>query len=91
MNKLFQQLNQSSKSPSSSNGTPMMQFLKRKYQECKMMANPAAYIQQMAQQDPQVREALKLAQQNGGDLKQVFYQLAESKGVDPDSILNMFK
>lgn len=88
MNKLFQQLNQSS---GNQLGNPMIRFLQQKYQECKMMSNPSAYIQQMAQQNPQVREALTLAQQNGGDMKQVFYQLAKSKGVDPESVLNMFK
>lgn len=92
MNQLFRQLNQSLKSPSSKGGgNPMVNFLKQKYQECMMMANPAAYILKMAEQNPNVRQVLTMAQQNGGDMKQLFYKLAESKGVDPESVLNTLK
>lgn len=88
MNQLFQQLNQSSKGQQSN---PMVNFLKQKYNECRMAANPTAYLQNLMQTNPRMREAMEMVQQNGGDMKQLFYKLAQSKGVDPESILNMFK
>lgn len=88
MNQLFQQLNQLSKGQQTN---PMISFLQKKYNECKMAVNPTAYLQNMIQSNPQMKEAMNMVQQNGGDMKQLFYKLAESKNVDPNSILNMFK
>ena len=88
MNQLFQQLNQLSKEQQTK---PKMNFLQRKFQECKMAINPTAYIQNMIQSNPKIKEVFNMVQQNGGDMKNIFYKLAEEKGVDPDSILNMFK
>lgn len=85
MNQLFQQLNQSSKGQSQTN--PLINTLKQKYQQCMMMTNPIGYIQNM----PEMKNVLNAVQQSGGNAQQLFYKLAESKGVDPDSILNMFK
>jgi hypothetical protein len=32
-----------------------------------------------------------LLRENGGNAQQVFYQLAQQKGINPNDILNMFK
>lgn len=85
MNQLFQQLNQSSK-----NSNSMINFLKRKYNECKMAMNPTAYLQNMIQSNPNIKQIMDIAQQNGG-MEQLFYKMAEQKGVDPESILKQFK
>jgi hypothetical protein len=90
MNQLFQQINQSSRKPSSINDNKI-KFLKQKFQEYKFASNPVAYMNGMIQSNPQVRQVMNMAQQNGGDMKQLFYELAESKGVDPNSILELFK
>ena len=52
-----------------------------------MMSNPISYIQNI----PEMKSVLNLVQQGGGNAQQLFYQLAEQKGVDPNSILDMLK
>lgn len=53
--------------------------------------NPEMMLQQMAGNNPMVKQALDLVQQNGGDAKAAFMNLAKQNGVDPDTILNMLK
>ncbi len=89
MNQLFQQINQSSGKQLQSN--PTMNFLKQKYKEYRFASNPVAYMNGMIQSNPQMQQVMNMAQQNGGDMKQLFYKLAESKGVDPNSVLELFK
>lgn len=90
MNQLFQQINQSSKRQSSIDSNKI-NFLKQKFQEYKFASNPVAYMNGMIQSNPQMQQVMNMAQQNGGDMKQLFYKLAESKGVDPNSVLELFK
>ena len=52
-----------------------------------MMSNPIEYINNL----PEMRNILGLINQNGGNAKQFFYKLAEQKGVNPATILSMFK
>lgn len=52
----------------------------------KAMKNPEAMIKQM----PQYKEIEKLIDQNGGDAKSAFYNLANQMGIDPDEIINLF-
>lgn len=52
-----------------------------------MMTDPVGYIKTL----PEIKQVLGLVNQNGGNAKDYFYQLAEQKGVDPNSILDMFK
>ena len=84
MNQLFQQLNQSS---SAQQSNQMIDIIKQRYQQCQMMTNPIAYLQTI----PGMKNVLNAVQQSGGDPKQLFYKLAEEKGVDPNIILNKFK
>lgn len=48
-------------------------------------------IMQMAQKNPNMKQAIDYINANGGDPKEAFYKLAKEKGVDPDSILNSLK
>lgn len=52
----------------------------------KNSGNPNAMIATMINNNPQIKN---LIQQYGGDPKTAFYKLAEQKGVDPDSILQL--
>ena len=54
-------------------------------------ANPAGLLQGLLQNTPQYQQAMNLVQQNGGDAKAAFYNLAQQKGVDPNEILNLFR
>lgn len=80
---LFQELNQQSSNGQSFNPFEMAKAVQR-------AANPNNMMMNLMQQNPQVREALNLVQQNGGNPKEVFYKLAKEKGVNPNSILNKF-
>lgn len=80
---LFQELNQQSSGGQSFNPFEMAKAVQR-------AANPNNMMMSLMQQNPQVREALNLVQQNGGNPKEVFYKLAKEKGINPNSILNKF-
>lgn len=53
--------------------------------------NPQAMLTQMASNNPQLREVMTYVNQNGGDAKKAFYQMAQQKGVNPDEILAILK
>lgn len=52
--------------------------------------NPQAMLNQLAQTNPQIRDAMNYAKMVG-DPKTAFYQAAQQKGVDPESILSMIR
>ena len=81
MNQLFQQLN-----PQSS-GVHLNNPIVNLFNRVKLMTNPIQYINN----SPELKSVRDMVNQNGGDARQVFYQLAQQKGVDPNQILDMFK
>jgi len=83
MTQLFQQLNQ----PSLGGQSRVLNNLKQTFQRVKMMTDPIGYINNM----PEMKNVVNMVNNNGGNAKDLFYKLAEQKGVDPNSILNMFK
>ena len=58
-------------------------------QAVKAASNPSAAIQQLAQNNPQVQQAMQLVQESGGNPQKAFYSLAEKLGVDGDAVLKM--
>lgn len=85
MNQLYQLLNQSSKNPYQQNS-----FIET-FNKIKTAMNPNLALQQALQNLPGLREAQKLIQENGGNGKEVFYNLARQKGIDPEEVLKQFK
>lgn len=53
--------------------------------------NPRAAIENFAQTNPQMKQALDYIKESGGNGKDAFYKLAKEKGIDPDTVLGMFK
>ena len=53
--------------------------------------NPQLMLNQLMTSNPQLKQAMDIINQSGGDPKKAFYALAEQKGVDPNEILNMLK
>lgn len=53
--------------------------------------NPQQMLQSVAQSNPQVQQVLSMVQSSHMSPKDLFYQMAQQKGVDPDQILNMLK
>ena len=71
--------------------SPQMNQVKQMINMVKTARNPQVMLNQIMQSNPQYRQVMDLVNQNGGDPKRAFYQLAQQKGVNPDEILNMLK
>ena len=56
----------------------------------KMVRNPQAMLSQMAENNPQAKQVLE-SMNSGASPKDLFYQMAEQMGVNPDDILGMMK
>ena len=50
--------------------------------------DPNAMMQSLAQQNPQLQQTLNFINQNGGNAKQLFYQGAQQRNKDPNTIIN---
>ena len=57
----------------------------------KTMRNPQAMLAQLSQTNPQVKELMTMMQSSGKSPKDMFYQMAQEKGVDPEEILKMLR
>ena len=53
--------------------------------------NPTDLIRNMMLSNPRMKNAMGIIQQMGGDPKTAFYNLAQQKGVDPESILSQLR
>ena len=65
--------------------------IKQMMDAVKSAGNPQAMLNQMMQNNPQMRQVMDLVNQHGGDAQKAFYSLAEQRGIDPNQILNMLK
>ena len=54
-------------------------------------ANPQEMTEQLLFNNPNFKEVLNYINQNGGDAKTAFYNLAAQKGVNPNDILNQLR
>lgn len=66
------------------NNNPIMKM----FQTVMSAQNPNAMMQTLAQNNPQLQQTLNYINQNGGNAKQLFYQMAQQKGKDPNTIIN---
>ena len=53
--------------------------------------DPNAAMQQLMMTNPSVQNAMNYIQQNGGNAKAAFYNMAAAKGTDPESILKFLR
>ena len=79
MNSLFQQLNST---------RPLPANIKQMAQMFKSINNPQAVIQQMANQNPQLKAVL---QASNGDYEKAFRDMARQMNVNPDEIIGLLK
>lgn len=63
-----------------------IQQIKRMMAAYSAAKNPAAVLQQLAQQNPMVGQLMQLC--SGKGLKESFYQMCQEQGVDPQAVLN---
>lgn len=54
-------------------------------------SNPTEAMEKMLTNNPNFQNIVNYINQNGGDAKTAFYNLAAQKGVDPNIILNQLK
>lgn len=66
---------------------PQMQQIKNLMRTVQMSANPQFALQQIINQNPNLKNILNLANSNGVNLQQLFYTMAQQKGVDPQQVL----
>lgn len=53
--------------------------------------DPIGYINKMAEKNPTLSSIIKLVNSSGKDPRTLFYEMAEQKGVDPESILSQLR
>lgn len=53
--------------------------------------NPDSMLQYLATSNPQFKDALNFARQNGGTYKDAFFAMAKQKGADPGEIIAFLK
>ncbi len=88
MNSLYQEMmGNQAQNPQNDN----VQSLRQMANAVKNSRNPQMMLMQLAQSNPQMKQAIEYIGQNGGNAKEAFYALAKQKGVNPDTILNMFR
>lgn len=88
MTKLYQQLNQSQLSRNNNNSNGGLQ---RMINMVSRSNNPMQLMQTMAQSNPQLQSILNLIQTSQKSPKDLFFEMAQQRGVDPQQILQMLQ
>lgn len=83
MNSLYQQLNP----PLPNNNSNFKNFISA----FKNNSNPQQFLLNYIKNNPQAQNIYKLLQNSNKSPKELFYELASQKGINPDDILNMLK
>lgn len=86
MNKLYQQFNQLSKRQLQQSNS-----IGDLYKQLQGAGDKNSFMMNLMKRNPQLKQVIDLVQQNGGNAEQVFYRLAQEKGINPASILNSLK
>lgn len=61
------------------------------YRQLRQSPNPEVAFQNMLINNPQFQNVMNYINQNGGDAKSAFYNLAAQKGVNPNDILSQLR
>ena len=82
MNSLFQTMPQAQNIPSPQ-GNNIINMLKA-------AKDPGTLFKTMSKTNPQVQQIMQMIQQTNQTPKDLFYSMAQQRGVDPNQVLNMF-
>lgn len=85
MNSLYQQMMGNQSLP------PNLAQIKQLMNVFRNAKNPQQMITNMANQNPQIKQVMDMVQNSGKSPKDLFYEMAKQKGVDPNQILNMLR
>lgn len=72
------------------NATQMNQ-VKQMMGALKSSRNPQQLLINMMGNNPQFKQMLQMIRQSGMSPKDLFYQMAQQKGVDPEQLINQLK
>ena len=86
MNNLFQELNNPQNLNNNSNNG-LTQFIN----SFKNSSNPQQFLSKYIQNNPQAQNMYFMLQNSNKSPKEMFYLMAEKRGIDPNSIINMLK
>lgn len=87
MTKLYQQLNQSQLSRNNNSNGGLQQMINM----VSRSNNPMQLMQTIAQSNPQLQSILNLIQTSQKSPKDLFFEMAQQRGVDPQQILQMLQ
>ena len=90
MNSLYNQLNGQSQTFQNPQGNNLEQ-IRQMMNLVRSSSDPRMALQTMIQSNPQMQNVMNYINQNGGDPKAAFYNLARQKGVDPEEVLNILR
>ena len=65
--------------------------IKQAFNTLKTAKNPNMLLQQMIQNNPNIKGVMNYINQNGGDAKAAFYKMAEERGINPNQIIKMLQ
>ena len=71
--------------------SPQPNGLVQAYKMLSTMANPNAALQTLVQKNPMMQQAMQLVNSSNMSPKDLFYSMAQQRGVNPEQILSMFK
>ena len=95
VNPIIQALNGGATSGTPTQATPAqsnpMSQIKSMIDIVRGSSNPSYAMQQLAQSDPAIQSTMNYIQQNGGDARSAFYNLAAQKGVDPNQVISFLQ
>ena len=83
MNNLYQQLNQN-QSPLNSSQNNLINLFKG-------AKNPKAFLNNLVNTNPQMKQTMDMINNSNKSPKELFYEMANQKGIDPNSIINALK
>jgi beta-N-acetylglucosaminidase len=68
-----------------------MQQIKNMANMLKGSKNPQQMLQMAAQQNPQVSQVMNMLSGSGMSAKDMFYNIAKQRGINPDDVINNLK
>lgn len=68
--------------------SPQIQQIKNMMRMVQMSNNKSATLQTLIAQNPGLKNIINLVNSKGMSMEQVFYALAQQRGIDPQVILN---
>ena len=67
----------------------MLHPIKQMMNMVKSAQNPQLMLNQLAMNNPQLKQVMDIVQQHGGDPMKALRAVAQEKGIDPDEIMRM--